>query len=943
MADLHLPDSLQPLRQQILAAAKTFTTDAQHLSQLLTTIINDVDRAAQEPLPYFPVAHHAPSAAIQLTRRLHQHPPRAIYIEMPADFRPLIDNLYDCTLPIAFQAFAAENPDIPPHQLPLSIVAPLTEASAEYQAIAFALQNPATHLLFVDRPADLIVQWAELTNPPNPADEEEPDENAQLHGHAHALATGDLTPTFDQFVTHLLRNSKTQHFTEWWTQYVEQAIITADFDTYRHIMFLMGSLIRHLGRHHRDLAIDQKRESYMWTQIKQHLNQHQIDPQDALFICGAAHTASQVPEVGVASPALAPPPTLTPTKWHYGLIPSSFAAIEYQFNQPPGSSTMTHRHWQKTRQALKLKPFTLTKKSRRQPTTPKPTNKTDTTPPPTTTDSLTPFLQRPPQLLAQDEEQLLTWSARIVKLARDHGYLASTADAIAIHHTANLLANLRGRPHPTPYDFQDAAITCLEKERTPKQKNIRQLCRLLLGGDRVGRVGYASLPPLAQDVYDRLKPLANQIKIDAKTNQRALIDLQQNPDLIPCSDLLWRLHYLLGPPILIPIMGQRALGHTPTQESWDIRLGKYQRQFIELGYQAVTVEQCLAQQLRRHAHDPQISTADLLALAEDSLLYLPHNPTLTTELGQQATRHLTQETGAGDAPSIFDRIRRLIHHFRAQPDGLPSWLEQFVTTGYTHYTSLLPQAFADQGTSPAQIAAMLAFILTLESLALSLGCQRDQLLIALDQIPTANTHPAKIGLLWSADWLLNRRTIEAMRAELNQISHNPLRLSTLPDYLNGFILALNFAPGITPFIVERLSHLFATLPDHLLLPWLPNFLLQLRPHQHLLTTLIAEANQLFPATLTDLDSWLPPFTPAPTPLTNAQPSNPPTHQPTRTLLLTHPHTAQALLNQANLPHQPWPAPTETAPIETINQPIINLLTTHPHTLNALLNIITTNP
>ncbi len=50
----------------------------------------------------------------------------------------------------------------------------------------------------------------------------------------------------------------------------------------------------------------------------------------------------------------------------------------------------------------------------------------------------------------------------------------------------------------TPYDFQDAATTCLEKDRTPKKRDICQLCRILLGGDRVGMVGYAPLPPLCR-------------------------------------------------------------------------------------------------------------------------------------------------------------------------------------------------------------------------------------------------------------------------------------------------------------------------------------------------------------------------------------------------------------------------------------------------------------
>ena len=42
----------------------------------------------------------------------------------------------------------------------------------------------------------------------------------------------------------VLQNARVKHFSEWWDQYVEQAIIGQDFTTYRQVMFLVGSLIR---------------------------------------------------------------------------------------------------------------------------------------------------------------------------------------------------------------------------------------------------------------------------------------------------------------------------------------------------------------------------------------------------------------------------------------------------------------------------------------------------------------------------------------------------------------------------------------------------------------------------------------------------------------------------------------------------------------------------
>src|SRR4029078_148916 len=102
--------------------------------------------------------------------------------------------------------------------------------------------------------------------------------------------------------------------------------------------------------------------------------------------------------------------------------------------------------------------------------------------------------------------------------------VATTSCASAVFATAILLAGMRNRARPTPYDFQDAAVTCLEKDVVPGRRDVRRprelvrsgcpaplrvarLCELLLGGDRVAQAAYDALPPLARDVLDRLGPL----------------------------------------------------------------------------------------------------------------------------------------------------------------------------------------------------------------------------------------------------------------------------------------------------------------------------------------------------------------------------------------------------------------------------------------------------
>lgn len=154
-------------------------------------------------------------------------------------------------------------------------------------------------------------------------------------------------------------------------------------------------------------------------------------------------------------------------------------------------------------------------------------------------DRLSGFLRRPPVLDTLDEAELLGWSVDIVRAARRSGYLASTADAIAVFETSILLAGMRDRAKPTPYDFQDAAITCIEKDAVPGRRDVRRLVEIMMGGDRIGRVGYDALPPLARDVHDRLAPL--ELKLQQRGVQRALLDMSSRPELGACSDVLWML------------------------------------------------------------------------------------------------------------------------------------------------------------------------------------------------------------------------------------------------------------------------------------------------------------------------------------------------------------------------------------------------------------------
>ncbi|WP_217130853.1 DUF5682 family protein [Streptomyces sp. AC558_RSS880] len=853
--------SFAALRGQLQEAAAEFAGGPDALEGILLGMVDDVDRAVREPLEIFPVCHHSPASALAMARRLREKQPKVVYLELCEDMAPLLTELRNCRLPVAVQAFAGDVDGFPADWAPLSVVAPITEASAEYQAIAYALDTPGVELVLVDRSADHVFQWdrrgeqeQEGTEPPEEAE-------AALHGEAVGVEIGDLRPRFAELEEHLLRHGKVRHWSEWWHQYVEVPLgdSAADHDTYRQVMFLIGSLFRRLapGDGSR-VRVDEDRERYMWTRMREHLAATGTDPEDCLYVCGAFHAASRVEEFGVhgGSDTFTISPR-TATTWQYGLIPSSHAAIEAQFGLAAGSVSIAATEWAKSLKRTRVEPYRLegqagARKSggKKAAVAPAPVPA-----PAADADKLSGFLRRPPVLDGLDEAELLGWSVDIVRAARRNGYLASTADAIAVFETSILLAGMRDRARPTPYDFQDAAVTCIEKDSVPGRRDVRRLVEIMMGGDRIGQVGYDSLPPLARDVYDRLAPL--ELKLEQRGVRRALLDMASRPELRACSDVLWMLRRLLPQGAARPIMGERRLGERSIQESWDLALGTHQRALIELGYEGVSLEQVLEQRLRRDAYGPQATTATVLAAVEDSLLYLGGRR-LADELGTHALKLLAAERGVDGAPEVLRRVRALLAYYRTSEPVLPAWIESFVKTGYAHYCTLLPTAFRDEDATVGQVAAMLGFLFSMEGLALSLGCDRTQLELAVAQ--SHPDDPSKTALLWAAQVQLGTLSRAELRARCDELLDNPLVVPAYPRYLSGFVHALEPVPGLADVVVEAVSNAFGRLPDSVLLPWLPLLITTLRSGAaDLAPLMVREAGRIFPGRLAALDAWVPPW------------------------------------------------------------------------------------
>ncbi|MEU6005146.1 hypothetical protein [Streptomyces sp. NPDC047453] len=935
------------LRGQLQEAAATFAGGPDALEGILLGMVDDVDRAVREPLEIFPVCHHSPASATAMARRLREKQPKVVYLELCEDMAPLLTELRNCRLPVAVQAFAGDVDGFPRDWAPLSVVAPITEASAEYQAIAYALDTPGVELVLVDRSADHVFQWdtgGEQTREAAPEDTEPPAE-AALHGEAVGVELGDLRPRFAELEEHLLRHGRVRHWSEWWHQYVEVPLgdSAADHDTYRQVMLLVGSLFRRLapGDGAR-VRVDEDRERYMWTRMREHLAATGTDPADCLYVCGAFHAVSRVEQFGVhgSTDTFTISPR-TATTWQYGLIPSSHAAIEAQFGLAAGSVSIASTEWAKSLKRTPVQPYRLagqagTKKS---PAKKSPAKKASaakaresqaTVPAPESAaaDRLSGFLRRPPVLDGLDEAELLGWSVDIVRAARRNGYLASTADAIAVFETSVLLAGMRDRAKPTPYDFQDAAVTCIEKDVVPGRRDVRRLVEIMMGGDRIGQVGYEALPPLARDVHDRLAPLGP--KLQQRGVQRALLDMASRPELQACSDVLWMLRRLMPHGTARPIMGERRLGERSIQESWDLALGTHQRALIELGYEGVSIEQVLEQRLRRDAYGPQATTATVLTAVEDATLYL-RSRRLADELGTHALKVLATERSVDGAPEVLRRVRGLLAYYRTSEPVLPQWIESFVKTGYAHYCTLLPVAFRDEDATVGQVAAMLGFLFSMENLALSLGCDRAQLELAVAQ--SHPEEPSKTALLWAAQVQLGTLSRAELRGRCDALLDNPLVVPAYPRYLSGFVHALEPVPGLADVVVEAVSNAFGRLPDEVLLPWLPLLITTMRSGAaELAPLLIREAGRIFPGRLAALDAWIPPWRMPPVPPATRRTRSEGHDRQGAALLPAHPATCDAVADLLGCT-QGW-TPAEVHPPSGVG-----LLAAHPATCDAVTDLL----
>ena len=291
-------------------------------------------------------------------------------------------------------------------------------------------------------------------------------------------------------------------------------------------------------------------------------------------------------------------------------------------------------------------------------------------------------------------------AAMVARLRRAQVAL-STADLVALEHTRNALAALRGHASPLRVDLLDALVSAVVKEDLPtptpwsgarrlhsQHHPVLREALLALTGDGAGRLhADTPLPPLLHDVAARLADCGLEGTREART---LVLDRRRHEDTAR-AHVLWQLRCLEVRGVsLVETRAPRAARGLPAalnfEEHWRLQQDeRWLPDLIEAAMHGATLEsaarQCLLHQMDEAAGDParlspclmQAVRAGLLDLGESLAQALRDGIALTHDHGALAT---AAQALAGVAQAGFwgEQVSQLLEQPLALLAGRLLWL-----------------------------------------------------------------------------------------------------------------------------------------------------------------------------------------------------------------------------------------------------------------------------
>ncbi len=446
----------------------------------------EVDAVLAEPLYWFPVRHHSPTVARHLAEALRARRPKVVFIEGPAEANDLIPHIADPRTepPVAIYSSYRDDDNV----LGLNGIA---SASADIPA-RFAAWYPLTsyspEYVAIKVAAEVGAEVVFIDLPHHalirPAGGDEPPSPPA------SPFDDDRLITTSGFYRHLAEAAGFKSWPEAWDTLFEDPA-SADHEAYRRELALFCRASRATSGRDEDSV---ERERHFLKVIGATLAARGLSPADAAVACGGFHLFLDRDD-------RRPPPEPPPGTVYATVVPYSYFRISELAGY--GAGNRAPQFYQTC--------YDLTRAGRA-------------------------------------ADIALEHGIAVLRRVRKGGDPLSTADAIAATHHAAMLGRLRGRPHPTLDDIEDALVTCCCKG-APADVGVglRKAMDEAGVGNRIGKVTPAlGRLPVVVDFHAQISDLGLGDALDRERTLALKLD-KREPLAARRSAFFHRLLYLKVP------------------------------------------------------------------------------------------------------------------------------------------------------------------------------------------------------------------------------------------------------------------------------------------------------------------------------------------------------------------------------------------------------------
>ncbi|WP_182084157.1 DUF5682 family protein [Aureimonas sp. ME7] len=489
---------------------------------------------------FFPIRHHSPACAHHLAQALAETRPRALVIEMPADFGPILPLLAH-----------------PETRNPVSVVS-ITEARGERVPVAhwpFSDSAPEWTALRWANAAGIPILLADLPSGTRLALEEEranqarPDEPP-----APLLLTGEEALAGGRYADALVKRLCARDFNEAWDRLFESRIADRDWRLFFRDIGVHCFLTRLLTPE-AEIADDdtRPRETFMRAAVAQALETPGDGP--IAVVTGGFHTPVLLDPPDVAEIAIPKPAPATPY-----LVRYTHEALN-RINGY-GAGMPSPRWYERLAAAAGA------------------------------------GAADPGEAAAGD---LVLSLAKRLRAERP-GFAPPLPALVETLAHARGLASLRGLPGPGRCEVVDAARSCLVKDEDPRYGSpLMEMLGLELGGEGIGEVPRAAgSPPLVEALRARARAL--RFNVEDGTERARALDLHRKPRHLAASRFLHAM-VLLGTPFAQCRQGPDWSGGVSTDiitEQWTYRwTPAVETRLVALCTDGDTIERVAVAVLRR--------------------------------------------------------------------------------------------------------------------------------------------------------------------------------------------------------------------------------------------------------------------------------------------------------------------------------------------------------